>query len=102
MKITLRLPPFYSLGDERRFFLGLSGNPAVREFHGVVHDLEVVLVLKRLNSEGLRDLIALLWRYGIPLTALAGIAGKARFQWMNDPSGYWYKNMFAPIEERFR
>lgn len=83
------------MGDERRFFQGLSENAAVSKIQGVGRQLEVMLVLNRLSNDGLRDLMALLWRYGIPLAALSEIAEKARFRWLDDKRGYWYKSMFG-------
>ncbi len=94
MKIVLNLTTFYSMGDERRFFQGLTENPAVSNVLGIGRQLEVSLVLKRLNRDALRDLIALLWRYGVSLEALSGIAEKDRFGWLNDERCYWYKSMF--------
>lgn len=95
MKIIIDLTTFYSMGDERRFFQGLSENPSVSKVRGIGRQLEMTLTLNRLNKDGLRDLIALLWRYGIPLAALSGIAEKPRFAWLNDERCYWYKSMFG-------
>ncbi len=42
----------------------------------------------------MRELLALLWRYGIPLTPLRAFAEKKRFHWLNDSQGYWHSAMF--------
>lgn len=94
MKITLNLTTFYSTGDERRFFQGLTGNSAVSKISGFGRQLEVTLVLNRLSRDALRDLIALLWRYGISLEALSFLVKKDKFMWINDERYYWYKSMF--------
>ena len=94
MKILINLTTFYSLGDERRFFQGLNENPAVSNTRGIGRQLEVTLVLNRLNRDAVRDLIALLWRYGVSLVALSGLADKERFKWLDDERCYWYKSMF--------
>ncbi len=99
MKITVNLTMFYSMGDERRFFQGLSENPSISNVRGIGRQLEMTLTLNRLSKDGLRDLIALLWRYGIPLVALSGIAEKPRFAWLNDERCYWYKSMFEPSSD---
>lgn len=94
MKILINLTTFYSLGDERRFFQGVNENPAVSNARGIGRQLEVTLVLNRLNRDAVRDLIALLWRYGVSLVALSGLADKERFKWLDDERYYWYKSMF--------
>ena len=47
-----------------------------------------------LNKEAMRELLALLWRYGIALTPLQTFAAKKKFSWLNDSQGYWYDAMF--------
>jgi hypothetical protein len=94
MRIAIDLAMFYSKGDERRFFQGLRDNPAISSFKGVGHQLQISLVLGRLNQDAIRDLIALFWRYEIVLRPLAQLAEKERFAWLRDDSGYWYESMF--------
>lgn len=94
MKLTIDLTTFYSDGDERRFFHGLRENPAISGFRGVAQQLEITIVQSRLNHAALRDLIALFWRYQIPLSPLSKIANIRRFEWLNNDKWYWYKSMF--------
>jgi hypothetical protein len=99
MNIRVDLTTFYSMGDERRFFQGVGENPAISKVRGIGRQLEMTLTLNRLNKERLRDLIALLWRYGIPLVAFSQIAEKPRFAWLNDEHCFWYKSMFGSSPE---
>jgi len=95
MKITIDLTSFCSPGDEQRFFRGLNENPAVSAIQGIGRKLELTIVLKRLNRDSLHDLIALLWRYGIPLSPLAGLSEKPAFLWLNDERSYWHQSMYS-------
>jgi len=99
MKIILDLSTFYSMGDERRFFQGLAENPAVSTVQGIGRQLEITLGLSRLNRDALRDLIALLWRYGISPEPLAVLAAKKRFAWLDDECSFWHKKMF-PVHQQ--
>jgi hypothetical protein len=94
MKITLDLSVFYSMGDERRFFQGLTENPAVSKVRGIGRQLEVTLILARLNRDALRELVALLWRYGISLESLSVLTEREKFRWLDDERCFWHKNMF--------
>jgi len=94
MKVRINLGVFYSPGDERRFFAGFSGNPAIAGVCGMGQQLELTLIQRHLNHEALRDLIALLWRYHIPLSPLSPLANGARFTWLSDEKWYWHQSMF--------
>ncbi|NHZ84202.1 hypothetical protein F2P44_33895 [Massilia sp. CCM 8695] len=50
MKLIIDLSDFYSSGDERRFFQGLSENPAVSGLRGVGRQLQVTVVQNRLSQ----------------------------------------------------
>lgn len=94
MQLKIALSSFFSPGDERRFFEGLAGVRGVQKFIGSGRDLIITLNVRRLNNESVRDLIALLWRYGVQLKPLAEIAATRRFSWLNDPEWYWSQSMF--------
>lgn len=95
MKLMIDLNSFYSAGDEHRFFQGLDDNAAVSGYRGIARQLEVSIVLKRLNRDTLRELIALLYRYQIPLIPLAPLAKSTRFAWVEDERWYWHHSMTA-------
>lgn len=98
MGIEVALGFFYSQADERRLFVALDDNPAVRRVDGVGVNLMLTLDLRRLTEARLRDLLALLWRYRIPLAPLYRLADKPRFAWLHDRQGYWYASLFDPTK----
>ncbi|WP_325539280.1 hypothetical protein [Ramlibacter sp.] len=98
MKVALT--SFYSRGDERRLFSGFEEIPAIRSVHGVGRELLLEIDLSLLGKEALRELVALLWRYGIPLAPLRVLSSKKKFSWLNDHQGYWYGTMFDEAATR--
>jgi hypothetical protein len=96
MIIQIQLCSFYSAGDERRLFEGFKELEAIQNVKGVRRDLLLDVRLGQLNTEAMRELIALLWRYGISLQPLRVFAEKKKFDWLNNTQGYWYKSMFKP------
>ncbi|BBE51950.1 hypothetical protein OYT1_ch2437 [Ferriphaselus amnicola] len=95
MQLEISLTTFYSIGDERRFFQGLKDIEAIKEIRGVGRGLIIKIEMKALNKEMLRELIALLWRYGISLAPLKVFASNnKKFTWLDDERCYWYKSMF--------
>ena len=94
MIVKIALSSFYSRGDERRLFQGFSEIPAIRGVQGVGRDLLLNIEISSLNKDGMRELLALLWRYNIPLAPLRPIAEKKKFAWLNDAQGYWHRNLF--------
>ncbi|UOD32654.1 hypothetical protein INH39_13925 [Massilia violaceinigra] len=95
MKLMIDLNSFYSAGDERRFFEGLGDNPAVSGYRGIAHQLQVSIVQKHLNHDTLRELIALFYRYQIPIAPLAPLAENKRFAWLADERWYWHQSMIT-------
>jgi hypothetical protein len=95
MIVQITLGSFYSRGDERRLFQGLSEIPAIRGVRGVGRELLLNIAISSLNKDGMRELLALLWRYDIPLAPLRPIAAKKKFAWLNDAQGYWHSNLFT-------
>lgn len=94
MILQITLGSFYSRGDERRLFMGFKEIAAIRSVQGVGRDLLLDMDLVSLKKEEMRELLALLWRYEIPLAPLRGLAEKKKFTWLNDPQGYWYSAIF--------
>ena len=98
MKIEIALPTFYSAGDERRLFEGLYDIRAVRNTQGDGRSLVLTIVNRELNRDALCELIALLWRYGIPLAPLGALAEIEKFAWLKTKSNsYWYDRMFEKL-----
>lgn len=94
MILQIALGSFYSRGDEKRLFLGLKEISAIRSVQGVGRDLLLDIEIAALNKEAMRELLALLWRYEIPLAPLRAFAEKKKFGWLNDSQGYWHGAMF--------
>jgi hypothetical protein len=96
--LKIALTSFYSRGDERRLFLGFKEIPAIRSVQGVGRDLLLDIEVAALGKEAMRELLALLWRYGIPLAPLHTFAEKKKFSWLNDAQGYWHSAMFKKVK----
>lgn len=94
MQIVIDLTTFYSTGDEERFFQGLKNISAIKGIRGVGSGLHIEVEMASLNNAALRELIALLWRYGISLIPLKVFATKKKFAWLGDAKWYWYQSMF--------
>lgn len=97
MIIDIALDSFYSMGDERRLFQGFKEISAIRSVRGSGRDLLLDIEVGALNKEEMRELLALLWRYGIPLAPLRVFSEKKKFAWLNDVQGYWYSAMFNEV-----
>lgn len=95
MIIELELGMYYSQGDEDRFFRGLKTNRAVVKFRGVGSNLLVTVNPRALTKDRLWDLIALLWRYEVPLRPLKIFAQSKKFSWLRNKEMYWHKSMFG-------
>jgi len=93
--LKFELSSFYSRGDERRLFQGFKEIAAIRGVRGVGRDLLLDIEISSLSKEALRELLALLWRYGIPLAPLRALVERKKFSWLNDAQGYWHSAMFA-------
>jgi hypothetical protein len=98
MIVRIALGSFYSRGDERRLFMGFKEIAAIRSVQGVGRDLILDIEVAGLTKEAMRELMALLWRYGIPLVPLRAFADRKRFAWLNDPQGYWFGAMFKDAQ----
>lgn len=94
MEIKIKLVPFYSKGDEGRLFQGLKDIPAIADIVGVGQSLVFDMDIQQLNDDMLRELIALLWRYGISLRPLSELSSDGKFTWIKNDKFFWYKNMF--------
>jgi hypothetical protein len=93
--LKFELSSFYSRGDERRLFQSFKEIAAIRGVRGVGRDLLLDIEISSFSKEALRELLALLWRYGIPLAPLRAFAEKKKFGWLNDVQGYWHGDMLA-------
>jgi hypothetical protein len=70
---TLTIPEpafFYCQLDEDHFFKWLQAINGVKEVRGHGTDLTLYLSVPYLSDSALRDLLGLLYRYGVPMAAL--------------------------------
>jgi len=69
-----------------------------REIQSVVNWEQDTLLIrsKRISEESLRDLLALFWRYNIPMAQLAQFKNAQNEEWFTSPKTYWHKRVFGP------
>ena len=94
-QLTVAGPTFYSSKDEARFFSWLESIPGVTRVVGEGRDLQVTLRSSRLGEEALRELIALHWRYRLPMRHLAAFLSPTNEHWFAAPGMYWRKAVFG-------
>src|SRR5450830_749147 len=94
MDVEIALGFFYHKKDEYRLFRAFEENKAVTKVEGAGVNLIISIEMKKLNKEELKDLIALLFRYQIPLAPFYLLADRKRFSWLNDPTKYWFDSLF--------
>ena len=96
MKIEIHPTSYYSRGDERRFFQGLSDIDCISNVKGVGRSLLFDVDLRQLNREKILEIIALLWRYHIDLKPLRPLVdNNKKFAWVSEPHFYWHSNMYS-------
>jgi hypothetical protein len=94
MDVEIALGSFYTQKDEDRFFQALKENKAIKKMEGAGVNLIVSLEMKKLSNDELKDFLALLYRYQIPLAPLYFLADRKRFSWLNDSKKYWFDSLF--------
>jgi hypothetical protein len=82
---------FYSRLDERHLF------EWALQISGVLRWEQDTLIVKSLNlsQASLRDLLALFFRYQIPMGQLAQFRNARNEGWFADTQMYWHKNVFG-------
>jgi hypothetical protein len=86
---------FYSPEDETAFFSWAQRIPGVSRVFG--EGAEIVLVVRSSSpSEAtLRELLALLQRYGVEMRQLGQFLSARNERWFKDPCGFWYEGVFG-------
>lgn len=101
MIIEIEENGYYSRGDEALFFKALEGNPAVKSVKGFGRGpgkksaLDVVIDVRALSQQAMRDLVGLLMRYERPLKPLRVFAKMKKFSWLRNKQAFWYRSMFG-------
>jgi hypothetical protein len=88
--LTFSGPQFGSEGDERSFFNWLQS--FVVSVKGV-HDK--IIIEFEVNDDNLRELLAIHYRYGLPMRYLAKFLNDDNNGWFNREGKYWYGPVFG-------
>jgi hypothetical protein len=91
---------YYSQLDETAFFKWLESIAGVLKVVGTPDGLMVSLRSARLSQPALRDLIALHFRYGLPMHALAQFETAENTSWFRAPHMYWHDRIFGKAAAR--
>lgn len=94
-KLIINEGMYYAPLDERAFFEWLQAIPGVVSVVGIPAGLEVTLRSKRLSQATLRDLLAIHFRYGLPMKGLAQFETPQNNSWFRSPQAYWYSEVFG-------
>ena len=86
---------YFSPGDEAAFFSWLKSIPGVKGLRGTPGGLLVDLVSKRLSNSALRELIALHYRFALPMKDLQQFKTARNAAWFEDPAAYWHAFVFG-------
>ena len=87
---------YYHQADERAFFEWLARIPCVKNYEWGEGSYGLVVQLKRRpGQDDLRQLLALLYRYGADMRQLAKFETAKNRGWYRDPKKFWHKAVFA-------
>ena len=86
---------YYAPQDEAHFFDWLQGIPGVTRVVGTPHGLRVTLRSLGLSESSLRALIALHWRYRLPMRDLAVFRNAGNERWFAAAASYWHSAVFG-------
>lgn len=92
--LLIREGTYFSQSDEAAFFQWLESIPGVVCVVGTQEGLNVSLRSKRLSQVALRELLALHFRYGLPMQQLAQFETPQNRAWFRAPYMYWHKAVF--------
>lgn len=81
---------YFSQLDEDHFFRWAKRIPCVKSIDGGYFHIES----KKLSEPDLRDLIAIMYRYKMPMKPLRQFCNASNKKWFKDPRKYWYKRVF--------
>ena len=87
--------PYYSQLDEAAFFTWLEAIAGVKRVVGTPDGLVVTLRSSKLSEAALRDMLALHWRYRLPMKDLAKFHNAGNDRWFRNPGSYWHEAVFG-------
>ncbi|MDD2721945.1 MAG: hypothetical protein PHH47_11625, partial [Gallionella sp.] len=91
IKIDTSPVRYYSQLDEDAFFAWAQKIPCVTSIEGGFLHIKS----KRLSESDLRDLVAIMHRYKIPMQQLRQFCTAANERWFRAEGSYWYKSVFG-------
>jgi hypothetical protein len=94
-KLQITEGNYYSQLDESAFFRWLESISGVTRVVGTPEGLEVTLRSKNLSERALRDLLAIHYRYGLPMRSLAQFETPVNRTWFRSQQAYWYAAVFG-------
>jgi hypothetical protein len=86
--------PYYSQTDEDHFFGWLQSIPAIKKVTGIPKGLELI-VQRPIDRESLRDLIALMTRYGLDRRPLKPLCDEQPDEYFRREGTYWHSAVYA-------
>jgi hypothetical protein len=86
---------YYHPVDEDMFFKWLASIPCVESYAREGSDGLVVRLKRRPGRDDLRQLIALLYRYGADMRQLAKFETAKNRDWFRNPKAFWHKAVFG-------
>ena len=82
--------------DEGSFFSWAQQIPCVKSVeNGFLH-----IRSKRLGESDLRDLIAIMYRYRMPMAQLQQFLNERNEHWFKSPTMYWHRDVFGTQQQR--
>jgi len=94
-KLLVKEGTYYSQLDEDAFFHWLTSISGVVRVAGTPNGLEITLRTSKLSERSLRDLLAIHYRYGLPMRSLAQFETPANRAWFRSREKYWYGAVFG-------
>jgi len=86
---------FFSKVDEEMFFVWAQKIPGIKEVYGELDEIVLSLSSPDVEDESLRELIALLYRFDLPLKQLAAFESSKNKEWFNNKNKFWYAGVFG-------
>ena len=91
IEIDTKPTRFYSQLDEDSFFSWAEKIECIVTIEALVISIDPTKV----DDINLRDTIALLYRYGLPMRQLAKLVTKGNSHWFKNKEKYWYGAVFS-------
>jgi len=83
---------YFSSLDEKSFFEWAQSIPCVASVDGGFLHIRS----KRISAQNLRDLIAIMYRYELPMSQLQQFCSSSNEQWFKSSNKFWFKSVFGP------